>query len=716
MSRRFGEWESPLSAADAARAGARFGGVHLGAGSVMWSESLPAEGGRMALWFCHLGADGNPDDRCQEFRPGRLISARSRINEYGGGAFWRDDSAPEPRTFWVDAETQCIHTAGFHGPLSVLTRWPPEVRTRRYAAGVIAEGGSWMFAERELHLDPDGNRLREPVNDLIAAKATGNEVLRLVGPDDTGGGDFVAGPKISPDGRTLAWLRWDHPDMPWDAAELWAATVDSDDGMPTLVNPRRVAGGHEDSRVAELGRAVSVCLPEWSPDGTLWWCDDADDWWHLRHASLDGLPPERDGECAERALPGDNEEIGEPRWVSGGCRYGFTRSGRIVFVASSGGLDGLFVFDPATGTRARVPGPEFTYVESISVCGDRVAAIAGTPTLPTSVWLIDLSVGSSDPSDSLSVDVGSATNLRGVEPLLAEDLVSRPEPISFGTDGGVDCQALLYRPTRPETSSEPAHLGAAGDAGDDTGPELPPLVVRIHGGPTASARSEFSTSVQFWTTRGIAVVDVNYRGSTGFGRKYRDMLRGEWGVADVRDCIAAARHLAHTGVVDGRRCVIRGGSSGGFTALAAICFQEEWGFADSLAAACSLYGVTDLAAMTRDTHKFESRYLDGLVGPYPEQAARYEARSPLYNAHKLTKPVLLLQGSEDRIVPQSQAEVLVDAMASNSVPHAYVLYEGEGHGFVNATTVERALETELAFYGVALGFEPAGDLPQVDLD
>lgn len=230
------------------------------------------------------------------------------------------------------------------------------------------------------------------------------------------------------------------------------------------------------------------------------------------------------------------------------------------------------------------------------------------------------------------------------------------------------------------------------------------------------ARSEFSTSIQFWTSRGFAVADVNYRGSTGFGRRYRDALRGSWGVTDVQDCLAVARHLAGSGIVDPTRCVIRGGSSGGFTSLAAVCFQDEWGLEDTIAAACSLYGVTDLAALARDTHKFESRYLDGLVGPYPQESERYARRSPLHNATKLNKPVLLLQGADDRIVPQSQADALVMALEDNGVPHAYVLFEGEGHGFVNPSTVIEALETELAFYGAVLGFRPAGDLPEVDID
>lgn len=689
MTQRYGEWDSPLSATAAARSGTRFGNVHLGESTVMWNESLAHEGGRMALRYCELGAGTAEHGEAQEFRPGRLVSARSRVNEYGGGAFWRSADEQDLLTYWVDAETQRIQAGRREGPVEILTPDPPAIRTRRFAAGVLSPDGEWIYVEREAHPPADAPPGHEPLNDIVAVGTVLSGTVPLVGPDTPGGGAFCVAPRLSPDGAHLAWLRWDHPDMPWDAAELWVAPVDTSGFVPMLGEARRVAGGWDDVRSAELGRAVAVCLPEWSPDGVLWWCDDADDWWHLRRAASPGLPAAGEGDHSPRVFPDVAEEVGEPRWVSGGCRYGFSADGRIVFVASSGGLDGLWVADPDSGERQRVPGSEFSYVESISVRGGRVAAIAGSPTCPTSVWLVDL-------------DAGTACDLRAVEPVLPSASISVPEPVDFPTEGGVPCHGLLYRP-RNEGCEAPAD-------------ELPPLVVRIHGGPTAAARSEFSTSVQFWTTRGFAVVEVNYRGSTGYGRRYRDQLRHQWGVADVHDCIAAAVHLGAEGIVDPARCVIRGGSSGGFTALAAICFQAEWGHPGAFAAACSLYGVTDLAALARDTHKFESRYLDGLVGAYPEQAELYAQRSPLHNADKLDRPVLILQGTEDRIVPRSQAEVLVEAMAANDVPHAYVLFEGEGHGFVELGAMTRALETELAFYGVALGFEPAGDLPVVIMD
>jgi len=690
----FGAWRSPLSPADAAAAGGRFGGVAVSGEDVLWIESRPGDDGRATIRTSTGSAAP------VEFAPEAVISARSRVNEYGGGAFWVAPVSAEPTVFWVAGETQRItsrRTAS--GPARPITPIPPAVRAWRHAAGTVTPDGAWVVCERELHVDLDGSVLPEAVNDLVAVRtevagsdAAGLQPVVLVGPDDVGGGDFVAAPRLSPDGSVLAWLRWDHPDMPWDAAELWAGRLVAGGATPPrLEGARRVAGGPEGGRARGLDRAVAACLPEWSPDGRLWWCDDTTGWWHLSASSEPGIPEEGSGDTVRPLIPGAAEEVGEPRWISGGRRYGFTDDGRVVFAAMAEGLDSLWLFDPATGERTATPGPRFTSIDQLDVRGHRVAVIAGMSDRPSSVWLLDLAAG-------------SAVDLRGEPIPIDPDWISPAVPISFptGSDaGGPDAEAdgvahaLLYLPRSGDHEAPPG--------------ELPPLLVRIHGGPTASARPEFSTSVQFWTTRGFAVVDVNYRGSTGFGRKYRDLLQGTWGLFDVEDCIAAARHLAAEGLVDAGRCVIRGGSAGGFTTLAALCFQQEWGFESTFSAGCSLYGVTDLAALAADTHKFESRYLDGLVGPLPESSEVYRERSPLFHAEQFAQPVLLLQGSEDKIVPPSQAEVLVRALESNGVPHEYVLYPGEGHGFLHEETVINALETELAFYGQVLGFSPSSD-------
>ncbi len=705
----FGSWASPLTPSQAASGATRFSGLDItrdpsGEAVVWWSETRPEEHGRVAL-VAAQGA-GAPVDVCA-----RSACLRSRVNEYGGGAFWCGDGHVD----WVDdatqqisrAEVRSVATSARSVPVP-LTAAPPQPLAWRFASGSSLRGGAWVVAERESHTDEHGRALPEARNELVALRAADRRqwVLVGVGADDAvahGAGDFVAAPTVSPDGTLIAWLRWDHPDMPWDAAELWAGRLELSDRGAGVVDRRRVAGGTVAGVSLGLERAVSVCLPEWSPEGRLWWCDDADGWWHLRAAPAVGLPVEGVGDDPATAVAGGGgpgEEIGEPRWVAGGRRYAFCADGRVVIAVAAGGIDSLRLLDPSTGARATLPGPAFTSVEYVAALGDTVAVVGGVASHPSSVWRLDLAA---HPDDA-----GAAVDLRPTAPPLAAEWVSLPRSITFPT--GRDALAGKVPTGVGDDEEAVAHalvyLPASGDHVAPPG-DLPPLVVRIHGGPTAAARPEFSTSVQFWTTRGFAVADVNYRGSTGYGRDYRDQLRGSWGVVDVEDCIAVTRYLAGGGLVDGERCVIRGGSAGGFTALAAVCFQADWGADGALAGACSLYGVTDLAALASDTHKFESRYLDGLVAPLPEGAEVYRARSPLFHADRLSRPVLLLQGSEDKVVPPSQAEVLVRALEANGVPHRYLLFQGEGHGFHLAATIVSALRAELEFYGEVLGFEPA---------
>jgi dipeptidyl aminopeptidase/acylaminoacyl peptidase len=724
----FGSWRSPLSAAAAASGATRFSGLAVDATggddgiAIWWGESRPAEG-RVTI----MGALG--DDDAVEVGPGDL-RIRSRVNEYGGGAMWASPDA----LFWVDESSQRIHRqdvgADAAGPSwrpRALTGPPPASRSWRYAAGRVSAAGDWVVVERESHADELGLAFAEPRNELVAVRVADGRQWVLVGtgsaPDAgsdpaMGSGDFVAAPALSPDGTALAWLRWDHPDMPWDAAELWVGELDLTGQVPRLSRRRRVAGGRSGGATHGLARPVSVCLPEWSPDGHLWWCDDADGWWHLRAALGPGAPAEGAGDDPRTAVPGGGEpgeEVGEPRWVAGGRRYAFTGDGRVAMIVSANGVDSVQLLDPTTGERCALPGPAFCSAELIAAHGSVVAVVAGTSTSPTSVWRVDLSAG-------------AAADLRGAEAPLDPAWISTPEPITFPTgtaalpgapDPGSVAAVDAADPVRA-TATETHRAGPVAHAlfypptsGDHRGPDgaLPPLVVRTHGGPTAAARPEFSTSVQFWTTRGFAVADVNYRGSTGFGREYRDLLQGSWGVVDVEDCLAVTGFLAAAGRIDGARCVIRGGSAGGFTALAALCFQTSWGAEGAFAAACSLYGVTDLASMVADTHKFESRYLDGLVAPLPEGRDVYRERSPLFHAERIDRPVLLLQGSADVVVPPSQAEVLVAALEARGVPHRYVLFPGEGHGFHLASTVVQALRLELDFYGEVLGFDPAPDGP-----
>ena len=729
----FGSWSSPLTPAAAASGSSRFGEVFTLGSDVIWVESRPGYARRAALFVSDTSRATN-----SEFLPGAEISARSTVNEYGGGAFWlHGDPRTDGRVYWVDAVTQRLMSAGADAlPRELASQSSTASLTAsstasstltqagatpaRYCGGVVTPDGRWVICEREslqtpsldlLDDSPGVTSSSEAANELVALSTVHSESVPLVGLGQAGSGDFTACPRLSADGLSLAWLRWDHPDMPWDAAELWAAELRySDDGSISLSKQRRVAGGLVGGTVRGLARAVSVCLPEWSPDGYLWWCDDSTDWWHLYRSKTVGLPDEGSGDSADPLISGAEEEVGEPRWIAGGCRYGFTDDGSVVFAAKSGGFDSLWSFNLTTRERLPLPGPQFSSVDSLSVQGRSVAVIAGQHDRPSSVFHIDLSTGavtdlrSAQVAETASSDVATSDVGASAQPPLGAGWVSTPRHISFPTgtspDSGAQAHALFYPP------QSPMFHGPQG--------ESPPLIVRIHGGPTAAARAEFSPSVLFWTSRGFAVADVNYRGSTGYGRQYRDQLLGEWGVADVQDCIAAARFLAEQGLVDAARCVIRGGSAGGFTALAALCFQQQWGCAGTFVAACSLYGVTDLAALAADTHKFESRYLDGLVGPLPEAADTYRERSPLFHAEHLTHPVLLLQGADDKVVPPAQAEVLVAALEHNQVPHAYVLFKGEGHGFLKQETVVKALETELAFYGQVLRFLPDGREPAVE--
>lgn len=727
---RYGAWPSPLSATAAARGGVRFGGLALSRDregrALVWFSAL--QDGRNALWVTRC--DGSPR------RVQAVTSARSRVNEYGGGAFWVHGES----LFWVEDDDQRIRRLdlGDHegclvdrgaggspgasalslahtGPGVELVEAPPARRSNRYAAGVVEPGGAWMITERELHVDPSGtcgDPLEEPVNDLVwlpTGLADGHPSSSLPSGVHTlvAGSDFTAGPTLSPDGRHLAWLQWNHPDMPWDSAELWAASVLVSASGPAIEDPRRVAGGALARGPGMRGPAVAVCLPEWDPQGRLWWCDDRDDLWLPRCAPDVGLPEEACGDTAPLAGyrdldPTSAVEVGAPRWVSGGSRYGFA-GGEPVVVETVDGFDRIVATAFDLGERGSA-GWVDTLAVGHTTDGDGsdsvvVATVAGSPVESTAVMSATI-------PQPRGVSVGSSRAAvwsrfhASPWPMPAES-ISVPESITFPTgtfESGASGDAVAHGLFYP-----PALDGHAGPPG-----ELPPLVVRIHGGPTASARAELSPSVQFWTTRGFAVVEVNYRGSTGYGRAFRDQLRGGWGEVEVQDCVAAAEFLSRESRVDARRCVIRGTSAGGFTALEAVA-AEPTASGFHFAAATTIYGVTDLMALAGDTHKFESRYLDGLIGPLPEAEGLYRRRSPLNHPERISSPVLVLQGLEDPVVPPSQAEALVAALAAAGIDHEYRTYEGEGHGFRNEATVVDALEAELAFYQRVLGLTAAVD-------
>jgi dipeptidyl aminopeptidase/acylaminoacyl peptidase len=480
--------------------------------------------------------------------------------------------------------------------------------------------------------------------------------------------------------------------MPWDATELWVAVLAFDDvGFPVgLAGARRVAGG----------AGQSVIQPSWHPELGLLYLSDRTGWWNVERlvvadGGLDAVAAAGDTGEPEPMAPIE-AEIGGPQWVFGLSSYAVLDDGTIAVAATAGGLTRLGFIAPGSG-RVELTDTPFTAVGQLRAApGGRLAMVAASPTAPAAPLLLLRTGTRSLTGPSPENDrAGGFEALRpppdvGLDPAV----VAEPEPIEFPTTGGRTAHALLYRPTNPVVTP-PAD-------------ERPPLLVLSHGGPTSAARPVLDLAKQFWTSRGFAVVDVNYGGSTGFGRPYRERLQGAWGIVDVEDCEAVARHLAAEGVVDGNRLAIRGGSAGGYTTLCALTFG------DTFAAGASHYGVADCEALARDTHKFESRYLDGLIGPWPEAAEVYRQRSPIHHTDRLDRPLILFQGLEDEVVPPAQAELMVAALAAKGIPHAYVAFPGEQHGFRRAESIVASLEAELWFYGRVFGFDPADDIAPVE--
>lgn len=619
----FGSWRTPVTAELVVAAGIRVSGVVADGSDVVWSERRPAEGGRTQL--VRRGADGA---RTELLPDG--FDARTAVHEYGGGDWWASGGF----VWFANWSDQRLYRAGGDAPIP-LTAEPATPRAVRFADGVVH--GDHIYAVRETHGRRAGQDVRNELVRLAAHTPSEPEVL-------VSGPDFVAAPRISADGAKLAWVSWDHPNMPWD---------------DTVLTVRDLASG-EDTLVAG-GPGESVGEPSWQPDGTLLFLSDRTGWWNLyRWSAADGVTP----------VIVLDAEIGAPAWQLGGQRYVVLADGRIVFARWSGGYDGLAVASP--DGEVRELGLPFSAIATVRpVTGGEVLVLAATPAEGPALHVV-------------SADGATRLLYRPEEPGVGAEYVSVPEAITFPS-GDRTAHALFYPPKNPEFA----------------GPEgaLPPLVVIIHGGPTSNAVPALSLGVQYWTTRGFAVVDVNYGGSTGYGRAFREELRGQWGVLDVEDCLAAVRWLAGQGRVDGAKLLIRGGSAGGYTVLAALVAEDT-----PFAAGTDMFGVADVEALAADTHKFESRYLDRLIGPYPQAREIYRERSPINHVEKFSRPLLVLQGAEDKIVPPNQSELIVNALRAQGLPVAYLLFDGEQHGFRRAENIKRALEAELSFYSQLLGF------------
>ena len=521
----------------------------------------------------------------------------------------------------------------------------------RYADGVIDHARQRMICVREDHRTSG----QEPSNTLVAIDLEHGAMEVLVE-----GQDFYASPRLSPDGTRLAWLTWSHPNMPWDGTVLWASDM-APDG--TLRPAQRVAGGTDES----------VFQPEWSPDGALFFVSDRSGWWNLYRWS---------GESVEPLLP-MKAEFGLPQWVFGMSTYALVAEESLVCTYSQNGTWYLVSLDAGAGEPVPIPSP-YSEITQLRAASGRVWFLGGSVSEPGSLV-------------ELNLDSGRHQVLRRSSEMQVEaGYISIPQPIEFPTENGLTAHGLFYPPQNQDFVA-PAN-------------ERPPLLALSHGGPTGSARSSLSPQIQYWTSRGIAILDVNYGGSVGYGRAYRQRLDGQWGIVDVDDCANGARYLVERGDVDGERLLIRGGRAGGYTTLWALVFR------DLFAAGASYYGVSDLEALAQETHKFESRYLDRLVGSYPAQRDRYLARSPIYAVDRLSCPVIFFQGLEDMVVPPNQAERMVDALRAKGLPVAYVPFEGEQHGFRRAENIKRALDAELYFYSRVFDFDLADPIEPVVIE
>ena len=637
----YGSWSSPISASLIASGGMRPAEVRSPAqGDLYWVELRPSESGRSVV--VRAPADGTAFDVTPEG-----FDARTRVHEYGGGAY----AVHADTVFFSNFADQRLYRQDAGGDPRAITPEPPEPAALRYADFEPSADGSRLYCVREAH-----EAGAEARNELVCLDADGSGEPRVV----ASGHDFVAFPRLSPDGTRLAFTSWEHPQMPWDGTELWLAEVRPDGALGT---PSRVAGGPEES----------VLQPAWSPGGELHFVSDRSGWWNLYRVGASRASD-------VLALAPRDAEFAQPQWGLAPASYTFLADGRIVCTWSEDGRGHLGVLGGDGLRELPTPWDSFGRVEAQA--GSRVAAIAASPSEAPAVVVIDVDDGTAD------------IVRRSREDDLDAAYLSTPEPLTFASPEG-ESHALFYPPVNADFEGPPE--------------ERPPLLVLSHGGPTAAASSALNPGIQYWTSRGFAVVDVNYGGSTGYGRAYRNRLRGRWGIVDSRDCIAAARALCDAGRADPERLAIRGGSAGGYTTLCALTFH------DVFAAGASYYGVADAEALAADTHKFESRYLDSLIGPYPEARDTYRERSPIHFAEQLSCPLLVLQGLEDRIVPPEQAQVMVEALRKRGLPYAYLAFEGEQHGFRRAETIVRAQEAELSFYGRIFGFAPADAIEPLEI-
>lgn len=629
----YGSWQSPINAALIASSSIRIDQIFCDKNSIFWLESRPAEKGRTVI-VCRNGQGEVSDITPEDF------SVRTRAHEYGGGAAFAKNS----NIYFVNDKTQRLYKQAGNDSPKIIT---PD-KNYKFADGIFDELHNQIICMMEDHTG-DG----EETNTLVAVNPDTGAITTLAG-----GNDFYASPTISPDGKQLAWLTWNRPAMPWDSTELWTAQIDE---TGNLSDAEKLAGGERES----------IFQPQFSPDGTLYFVSDKNNWWNI-YRRVNGKV-----DCVHQR----QAEFGLPQWVFGMSTYAFPAENKIACSFFENGQWNLGLLDLESGELEIVDMP-FTFIDQVRAIKGKAVFSAGSPVSVSSVVLLDVKTKQFE------------IIRRSADPKIDTTYFSRPVVIEFPTENNQTAHAYFYPPQNRDFVGRPD--------------KKPPLIVKSHGGPTGATKTQLELKLQFWTSRGFAVVDVNYGGSTGYGRDYRERLYGEWGVLDVADCVKAAKYLVQKGLVDKNQLAIAGGSAGGYTTLCALTFH------DLFKAGASYYGICDLEALVEHTCKFETRYFDQLIGPYPEKQALYRERSPIYHTERLSCPTILMQGLEDKIVLPEQAEKMVAALKAKSVPVAYLPFEGEQHGFRRAENIQRSLEAELYFYSKIFGFELAEEIEPVD--
>jgi dipeptidyl aminopeptidase/acylaminoacyl peptidase len=635
----YGSWKSPITSDLIVEGSVGLSQPVFDGDDIYWLELRPKEGGRNVI------VKRNAAGVCVDITP-PAFNARTRVHEYGGGDYLVSNGT----VYFSNFSDQRLYRQTGPGEPEPLTG----AADVRYADGWLDHTRGRLICVREDHR----NEGTEAVNSIVAVDLQPGDGFGSVLVE---GNDFYSSPRLSPDGTQLAWLTWNHPNMPWDGCELWVGEFGEDGRLTSM---RWVAGG----------AAESIFQPEWSPDGVLYFASDKSGWWNLERVAPDG--------GIERVNQ-SKAELGMPQWVLGMSSYAFASNEVIVCSHIEQGVSTLATIDTRSGSLTPIDCP-YTDIQYLRAANGQAVFRGGSPTDVACIAKLDISSGQFE------------TLRRSNDLETYPEYFSVPRAIEFPTEGGLTAHGFFYPPQNPDYRA-PAN-------------EKPPLIVKSHGGPTAAASTALSLSVQYWTSRGFAVLDVNYGGSTGYGRQYRERLNKKWGIVDVDDCVNGARYLAERGEVDAERLIITGGSAGGYTTLCALTFRNAF------KAGASHFGISDTESMARDTHKYESQYLTGLLGAYPQRKDIYFDRSPINFPERLSCPVIFFQGLEDKVVPPNQAEKMVEAIRAKGIPVSYVAFPGEQHGFRQAKNIKRALDGELYFYSRIFGFELAERVEPVEIE